>query len=84
MDLRLHTDRVDGRAKRLHRRAWRDLPDHTFVVVDDAPARVRGAELLPWSSDGYGRPSSRPNNGDATVITPAATVDVLVAGYPLG
>jgi hypothetical protein len=84
MDLVLHGDRVDGRGKRLHDAAWAELPDGVFVEVAGAPALVMGEQLRPWTGpDGYGAPTPRPFDGHATVITPAANVAVLRAGYEL-
>jgi len=82
MDRRLHADRLDGRAQRAHTRPWRGLPTGTFVALD-GPALVAGDRVVPWSptSDGYGPSSPRPTRGDATVLTPSVTVDVLAAGY---
>ena len=81
IDRRLHADRLDGRRQRRHRRAWRDLPSGTFVLHDDVPARVHHDALEPWSVDRYGTLTGRPQHGDATVLTPAASVDVLLAGF---
>src|ERR1700761_3807879 len=36
MDLVLHGERLEGRAKRLHRRNIDGLPDGTFVVLEEA------------------------------------------------
>jgi hypothetical protein len=82
MDARLHWDRLEGRAKRLHERPWRDLPNGTFVDVDGTPALVSGDELREWvPADGYRAPVPRPTSGTAMVITPASNVEVLRAGY---
>lgn len=85
VDRRLHADRLDGGRQRVHRRPWRSLPDATFVALDGgAPARVAGDRLLPWSPSsavGYDEPVPRPRRGDADVLTPACTVEVLAAGY---
>jgi hypothetical protein len=83
MDLRLHADRVDGRAQRTHPRPWAALPDGVFVAFDDRPCRVAGDRLVPWDVAGYGEPVSRPLHGQVTVLTPRATVDVLRGGYGL-
>lgn len=83
MDRRLHVDRLDGRRQRRHRRAWRDLPSGAFVLHDDAPALVHHDTVVPWSADGYTTPTERPQHGDATVLTPAASVEVLAAGFRL-
>ena len=78
LDRALHADRVDGRGQRTHRRPWAELPDGTFVA---APALVTGDRLVPWdATTGYGAPIARPRRGDATVLTPALTVGVLLAG----
>jgi hypothetical protein len=88
MDRRLHSDRRDGKVQRRHARAWSELPVGAFVVLDE-PRRegtarsglVLGDRLVPWSHNGYGDPIDRPSRGDATVLTPRATVDVLCHGY---
>lgn len=81
MDRVLHADRLDGRAQRRHPRPWRDVPAGAFALVAGAPALVLDDRLVPWSADGYGAPIDRPAGGDATVLTPAATVAVIQAGY---
>lgn len=82
MDLRLHADRVDGRGQRRHQRPWSDVPAGAVVLVDDVAMRVAGNdELLPWTPAGYRSRVARPQSGTAVVLTPAATVDVLRAGF---
>lgn len=82
LDRVLHADRLDGGVQRRHRRPWRDLPDAAFVDLDGMPAVVRGDRLVPWSAGaGYGAPRRRPLAGDADVLTPACTIEVLGAGY---
>jgi hypothetical protein len=81
VDRKLHDERVDGKRQRRHGMAWTDLPDGTFVVVDDAPALVLDDRLIPWSSAGYGPSIERPGRGYADVLTPLSTVAVLRHGY---
>jgi hypothetical protein len=85
MDMRMHTDRLAGREQRRHIRSWRELPVGTFVVLEDPegmPAVVFDEDrIVPWSADGYGEPIDRPLRGDAEVLTPQATVEVLRHGY---
>jgi hypothetical protein len=83
MDGRLHADRLDGKVQRRHRRGWSELPTGAFVLLDDAPAVVHHDAVVPWSVTGYGVPAPRPRRGDATVLTPAASVSVLAAGFRL-
>ena len=56
-------------------------PTGTFVVADEVPALVLGDRLVPWSAAGYCAPMERPERGDATVLTPPSTVEVLRNGY---
>jgi hypothetical protein len=82
----LHGERIvrGTHRRRLHAMPWADLPDGTFVRLDEAtPALVLGDELREWSDAGYGASQSRPHTGIATVITPPASVAVLRAGYPV-
>jgi hypothetical protein len=81
MDRRLHADRVDGKAQRRHMRAWSDLPTGVYVVVDGTPALVLADRLVQWSAAGHGQAVDRPAGGDATVLTPRATVEVVAHGY---
>lgn len=81
MDRQMHADRLDGRTERRHRAAWTSLPSGTFVVVDDAPCLVLAERVVPWSSGGYGDAVDRPTHGDAEVLTPRTSVDVLRHGY---
>jgi hypothetical protein len=85
MNRRLHGERIvrGTHRRRLHRSAWRELPDGTFVVVDGLPKLVVGDMLVPWTPAGYGQPEIRPERGDVNVVTPPATLAVLRAGYPV-
>lgn len=82
MDLVLHAERLDGKAKRMHRRALDGLPDGAMVSLPgQGPFAVRGERLLPWTPQGYGKPAPRPRGIEADVLTPRTMVDVLAAGY---
>jgi hypothetical protein len=83
MDRRLHADRLDGRVQRRHAAAWPNLPTGAFVLVGATPALVLSDRLVPWSAAAasYGASLDRPSRGDATVLTPRATVEVLRHGY---
>ena len=39
IDARLHDERRDGRGKRVHAIAWRDVPNGAFVEIDERSAR---------------------------------------------
>lgn len=82
IDARLHAERLDGRRKRLHALAWRDVPTGAFVEAGGAPCLVLADRMRRWDAvSGYGEQCARPAHGDARVITPPASLDVLRAGY---
>ena len=81
MDSVLHAERLDGRAKRMHRRNVDTLPDGAFVALGDAAFAVRGTALLQWNAEGYRAPRPRPRDLVVDVLTPPAILRVLAAGY---
>jgi hypothetical protein len=83
LDRVLHGERVDGRDRRLHRAAWKDLPAGAFTVIDDGAALVLDDRLVPWSPSpgGYGAPMPRPTRGVATTLTPPSTLAALRHGF---
>ena len=83
MDLILHAERLDGRAKRTRQMPIEHLPDGAFLSLNDTPHvafAVRGSHLLRWSESGYIEKSARPR-GMASVLTPPSIIAVLAAGY---
>lgn len=80
IDERLHAERLDGRARRLHPAVLEDLPDGTFVLENGEPLLVLGERLLAWTPSGYDRPRPRPA-GRAALITPPTIVSVLRSGW---
>ena len=83
IDARLHTERLDPgtRSRRVHEAAFEALPDGAIVLDRGAPWLVLGAQLLAWSSAGYGAAIQRPAGGQATVVTPPSLVAVLDTGW---
>jgi hypothetical protein len=81
----LHGERiVRGSHRRLiHRLPWAEVPNGTFVLLDQAPAVVVGNRLSLWTREGYRGRRPRPARGTASVITPPSTVAALRAGYPV-
>ncbi len=72
MDERLHTERLDGRAKRLHRRKLDDLPDGAVIALEEGAYAVRGNALLRWTPEGYATGQPRPRGATVDVLTPPA------------
>jgi hypothetical protein len=81
MDERLHAERLDGNAKRVHRRALDALPDGAMIAIDGEPYAVRGQCLLRWSPAGYADAQPRPRGIDVDALTPPSMLAVLAAGY---
>lgn len=81
MDTILHAERLNGRAKRLHRRNIDELPDGAFVALAQGAFAVRGESLLRFTPRGYQHRRPRPLGGAVDVLTPPAIVSVLTAGY---
>jgi hypothetical protein len=81
MDRVLHRERLQGRAKRRHRRAIDSLPDAAFIAVRGEAFAVRGDALLRWTPKGYDARRARPRGVTVDVLTPPAIVAVLAAGF---
>jgi len=81
MDAVLHGERLDGRAKRLHRMAAADLPDGAMVSLDGEAFAVKGDALLHWTPGGYDTRRPGPRTGMFDVLTPPSIVAALRAGY---
>jgi len=83
MDKVLHGERLDDRAKRLHRRNIDTLPDGAFIALYQVAFAIRGDELVRWSPQGYVARRPRPQGITVDVLTPPAILSVLAAGYRL-
>jgi len=81
MDRVLHAERLDGRAKRRHRRAIDALPDGVMIAQGHDAFAVRGGALLRWTSNGYDGRRLRPRGITLEVLTPPAILGALSAGY---
>jgi hypothetical protein len=81
IDLALHAERLDGKAKRTQRRAIDELPDGAMIALDGDAFAVRGRHLLPWTPKGYGGARPRPRGTHVEVLTPPSILKVLTAGY---
>jgi hypothetical protein len=81
MDVVLHRERLDGKAKRQHRRNIDDLPDGATIARDGETYAVRGAHLLRWTPQGYDEKQKRPRAMEADMLTPPSILTVLAKGY---
>jgi hypothetical protein len=80
MDAVLHRERLDGRAKRLHKPPMPlgQLPDGAMVQDDAGSYLIAQGRALLWSPAGY-----RKADGvrDAMLLTPPSTLRAFIAGY---
>lgn len=82
VDAALHVARID-RASRAQRRITVEaaqLPDGTFILMQDRPHLVRNGAALRYAPAGYGPPCALPA-GPVTVLTPAPMLAVMQAGW---
>jgi hypothetical protein len=81
MDEMLHTERLNGKAKRTHRRKLDMLPDGAMIALDGEAFAIRGPRLLLWKPTGYVRSRPRPRGVEVDVLTPPSILSVLARGY---
>ena len=81
MDLVLHGDRLDGRAKRTYEARLGDLPDGAMVARDGAAFLAAGGALRAWAPAGYGPAEPADPEGRVRVLTPRSTVATIARGY---
>jgi hypothetical protein len=81
LDRRLHAERLDGRAKRLHDGELAELPDGAMISRDGEFLAVRAGRLLRWSPAGYDDAGSCPPGGRVAVLTPPTALAALAGGY---
>ena len=81
MDLVLHADRLDGRAKRTYEARLGELPDGVLVARGERALLLAGGALRPWTAAGYGPPEPADPGERVAVLTPRATVATIARGY---
>ncbi len=82
MDVALHAERLEGRDKRVHRRALDELPDGAMITLTGVEAfAVRGNTLLPWTPFGYAAPRDRLRAVEVDVLTPPSILRALSRGF---
>ena len=81
IDAVLHAERLDGRAKRLHKlpAPLDQLPDGAMVALDGESYLIAQGRALLWSPAGYREAQSAP--AGAMLLTPPSTLRALSAGY---
>jgi hypothetical protein len=80
LDAQLDGERRDGRAKRVHRLPFSELPDGAMVWHDGQAFALRAGLLLAWWQAGYGARIAIPP-GMAEVLTPPTSLAALHGGF---
>lgn len=80
MDLRLHAERVNGKAKRMHRAEIAGLPDGTYVAIDKRAWLLFDGGLYAWSDTGYAPRRQPPRHAVVDVLTPKSIVNLFRCG----
>ena len=81
MDAALHAERLEGKAKRLHRCAVDSLPDGAMITFEGEAFALRGDQMLGGTASGYSEARSRLRGNTVDVLTPPSTLAVLSRGY---
>jgi hypothetical protein len=88
LDARLHTERLDGRAKRRHGMRLGDMPDGALVALPGQDSAADGAWLVwrgalrRWTPSGYGHARKLPARTTVEALTPPTNAAALAGGYP--
>jgi hypothetical protein len=78
----LHRERMDNEKKKVvHQRLAGEIPDGTFVVVDDEPYVLKNLEFYRWTPFGYENFIHLPKDSAVMVLTPNSIVNAFLAGY---
>jgi hypothetical protein len=83
MDARLHSERVEPRARRQRTRpaVAGDLPDGVMVRHGGRLGLLASGRFLPWSFAGYRDPVALAPDAAVELLTPPASVAAIAAGY---
>jgi hypothetical protein len=89
MDAIIHTDRLEGRGRTQRKRTYHaeiaTLPDGAYIALDDRAWLLWRGALLAWSAGTYTERQPTPiASSEVEVLTPAALVAVIRAGYTPG
>jgi len=82
IDAILHQERMGaGNSKLTFPAEISELPDGTFVWLDEKPFLIKGDWLYQWTPEGYDTGITRPHDMEVAVLTPSSTINAFKAGY---
>jgi hypothetical protein len=77
-----HRERIDDDKKKItHKRMLHDIPDGTFVTVNDEAYLLYNDGLHRWTPSGYDAHIAKPEVSMLTILTPTSIVNAFLAGY---
>lgn len=80
----LQKERInEGGQKVAFEAALQDLPDGTFIEIDNQAYLVSNSMIYLWSPFGYAAAKQIPPTTKVKVLTPCSMVNALKAGYPV-
>lgn len=78
----IHRERIDGGKKKVtHQRSSSDIPEGTFILMNDAPYLFSSGSLHRWTPFGYENTIAVPEASLLTILTPHSIVNAFRAGY---
>jgi len=82
IDSVIHEERINStRSKLTFEEDINNIPDGSFILLDDEPCLVFENEIFLWSPFGYSKGMTFPNREKLIVLTPRSMVNAFRAGY---
>ena len=82
IDKILHEERMDKHGQKImYEASIKNIPDGTFILLDDKPGVIKNNLFYGWSPFGYEKEKALPNIKKVTVLTPKSVVNTFSAGY---
>jgi hypothetical protein len=82
IDAIIHGERITANnIKVTYQEDISQLPDGTFILINEEPFLIKGSNLYLWTPAGYSTQISRPEKKIVTVLTPRSIVHTFSAGY---
>jgi hypothetical protein len=78
----IHRERIDGERKKImHQRRSSDIPEGTFILIEDCPYLFSKDKLHRWTPFGYDHAIAVPESPSLTILTPHSIVNAFRSGY---
>jgi hypothetical protein len=82
IDIILHRERLGAdKSKVTFQSEISQLPDGTFILLNEKPFLIKGEWLYAWTPAGYDAGIAKPDKIIVSVLTPASIVNTFKAGY---